>query len=105
MPRRGFYSDRAAVSEGRLLFDIGSAEVNIFSNGPGPGTYQFFRNNGANDFGDFALTEVAVSEPATWAMMLFGVGMIGGEACAARKLDEFPPLRVETNSCGRKIWR
>jgi hypothetical protein len=58
-----------------LLFNIGGFEINIFSNGPGPGTYQFFSNSGANNFGNFTLTEVP--EPATWALMIGGFGLAG----------------------------
>ena len=67
------------VSNGGLLFNIAGDEVNIFSNGPGPATYQFFsRANGA-DFGNFALTQVggAVPEPASWALMIGGFGLAG----------------------------
>ncbi len=63
------------ITNAGLLFDIGGAEINIFSNGPGPGTYQFYDNNGFNDFGNFALTQVP--EPATWGLMLVGCGLAG----------------------------
>jgi hypothetical protein len=63
------------ITNAGLLFDIGGAEINIFSNGPGPGGYQFYNNNSANDLGDFALTQVP--EPATWGLMLVGCGLAG----------------------------
>jgi hypothetical protein len=65
------------ITNNGLLFDIGGAEINIFSNGPGPDTYQFYSNNGANDFGNFALTQASVPEPGAWALMLLGVGLAG----------------------------
>ena len=69
-----------------LFFSVGSYEVNIFSNGPGPGTYSLQSGgNGAlsNEArGDFALTQVAgaVPEAATWAMMVAGFGLVGVSA-------------------------
>ncbi|MGZ3377922.1 MAG: PEPxxWA-CTERM sorting domain-containing protein, partial [Phenylobacterium sp.] len=62
-----------------LLFAIGGDEVNIFSNGPGPQTYQFYVNNGGNDLGNFALSQVGggVPEPAAWALMILGFGGVG----------------------------
>jgi hypothetical protein len=74
------------ITNNGLLFDIGGAEVNIFSNGPGPDTYTIYNNDGDNANGDFALSQVAsVPEPATWAMMLVGVGFAGGAMRASRK--------------------
>ncbi|HEY1925855.1 MAG TPA: PEPxxWA-CTERM sorting domain-containing protein [Caulobacteraceae bacterium] len=61
-----------------LLFDVGSVEANIFSNGPGPGTYEFAVWNGSSygtDLGNFTLTYVP--EPASWACMLVGLGLMG----------------------------
>jgi len=69
-----------------LLFDIAGAEVNIFSNGPGPTTYQFYVNNGANDLGNFAMTAVGgVPEPATWAMSLLGLFAAGAMLRSRRR--------------------
>jgi hypothetical protein len=67
-----------------LLFDIGGSEINIYSNGPGPGTYLFQTNNGgASRFGNFSIS--AVPEPASWAMMLLGMGLVGSAARFSRK--------------------
>jgi hypothetical protein len=65
------------TNNGLLFRDSGTNfEVNIFSNGPGPGTYQYYENTGFNTFGDFTLT--AVPEPATFVMggtaLLAGLG-------------------------------
>ena len=67
-----------------LLFMIGGNEVNIFYD---LGNYELFSNNGIQgatggaggsfEFGTFTLTQAAVPEPATWAMMMLGFGMIG----------------------------
>jgi len=64
------------------LFSVGGYEVNIFSNGPGPGTYSLqSHGNGAYTAearGDFALTQVGgVPEAATWVMMVAGFGLVG----------------------------
>ena len=70
-----------------LLFNIGGNEVNIYSNGPGPGAYEFetWVNSGYSaDYGNFTLSAMAVPEPATWAAMLLGFGLIGA-ALRARK--------------------
>jgi hypothetical protein len=62
-----------------LLFAISGAEINIYSNGPGPGSYTLERNSGAISNGDFALSQIAgtVPEPATWGLMLVGFGGLG----------------------------
>ena len=64
------------------MFLVGGYELNIFSNGPGPGTYSFISyGNGAytaEAHGDFALTQVGgVPEAATWAMMVAGFVLVG----------------------------
>lgn len=67
------------ITNGGLLFNIAGDEVNIYSNGQGPATYQFYsRANGANA-GNFALTQVGggVPEPASWALMIGGFGLAG----------------------------
>ena len=66
-----------SITNGGLLFrDSSGFEVNIFSNGPGPGTYQYYENTGVNTYGNFTLT--AVPEPATFVMggtaLLAGLG-------------------------------
>ena len=68
-----------------LLFKIGGTEVNIFSNGPGPGTYSLDTWAGGYGYqtGNFTLS--AVPEPASWAMMLIGFGLIGSMMRASRK--------------------
>ena len=58
-----FYDDLLMPSQNPLITNAGllfsnSIEINLFSNGPGPGTYQIYGNNGANDKGNFALTQV-----------------------------------------------
>jgi PEP-CTERM motif len=65
------------ITNNGLEFAVGGAEINIFSNGAGPGTYQLYNNNGNNVLGDFALTAGAVPEPANWALMLVGFGSMG----------------------------
>ena len=77
-------SQNPLLSNPGLLFDVGGAEVNIFSNGPGPDTYTLYNNDGANVNGDFALS-AAVPEPATWALMLAGFGLAGAAARTSRK--------------------
>lgn len=66
------------LTSGGLLFSVGGQEVNIFYDA---GTYTLYGQNGLSANGSFALTQVpdapAVPEPATWAMMLMGFGMIG----------------------------
>ena len=63
------------LSNDGLLFDIGGAEINIFSD---TGTYTIYNNNGSHVNGNFSLSEVAaVPEAATWTMMILGFGMIG----------------------------
>ena len=63
-----------------LLFSVGGQEVNIYYDA-GLGSYTLYGQNGLSASGAFALTQVpdapAVPEPATWAMMLMGFGMIG----------------------------
>lgn len=92
-PSGYFYYDDLAlpgqnplITNPGLLFSVGGDEVNIFSNGPGPGTYQFYVNNGANDFGNFALSQISVPEPATWAMTMLGLFGIGAVLRNRRKL-------------------
>ena len=51
------------ILNGGLLFAGGpnagpNPEINIFSNGAGPGTYQYYDNNGGTFLGDFTLTPV-----------------------------------------------
>lgn len=71
------------ITNAGLLFSVGGYEVNIYSNGPGPGTYSLLSyGNGAytpEARGDFALTQVggAVAEPAMWMMMVAGFGLVG----------------------------
>jgi hypothetical protein len=72
-----------------LLFDAGGQEVNIYNSiGPccsaiyTPGSYPKgditagSNNNTGGDAGTFNIS--AAPEPATWAMMFMGIGMIGG---------------------------
>jgi hypothetical protein len=73
------------VTNDGLLFDVGGAEVNIFSNGPGPGTYQIYNNNGSNVLGDFALSPSGIPEPANWALMLVGFGAMGATMRSRRR--------------------
>ena len=68
-----------------LLFDIGGKEVNIFSNGPDPGTTQLYVNNGKNDFGSFLMAQVP--EPSMWAMMMIGFFGIGAMLRSRRKIS------------------
>lgn len=56
-----------------LLFYVGGTELNIFSNGPGPNTYQFYTNTGYNVFGNFSIQ--AVPEPFTVGLGLAAVGL------------------------------
>ncbi len=78
-----------------LLFDAGGQEVNIY-NATGaccsiiyPGVFPNgditagSSNNYGGDAGTFNMT--AVPEPATWALMLFGVGMVGAGLRMARR--------------------
>jgi hypothetical protein len=77
------------VSVYGLLFTGGGLEFNIFSNGPGPGTYQFYADNGQNEYGEFTLT--AVPEPATWAMMILGCVFLGtGIRMRRGKVEQAP---------------
>jgi hypothetical protein len=65
-----------------LLFYVAGREVNIFSNGPGPGTYQFYDQSGYNDFGNFSLSApslVSVPEYGAMSMLLLSIaGLAGG---------------------------
>lgn len=68
------------ITNGGLLFYLGTTEVNIYSNGPGPSTYTLYENNGFNINGNFALTQVsAVPEPASLIGLsgLVAMGLIG----------------------------
>lgn len=74
------------ITGGGLLFNIAGDEDNIFSNGPGPATYQFYSKNSGAISGNFALTAVAggVPEPAAWSLMIGGFGL-GGMALRRRR--------------------
>ena len=61
------------ITNGGLLFSINGVEVNIFSNGPGPGTYEFYENNGFNILGNFSLTPASVPEPSSLILGSFGI--------------------------------
>lgn len=76
------------ITNSGLLFSVGGQEINIFSNGADTGTgsnYQIYSNTGANQTGNFALSEVAVPEPATWGLMLVGFGFAGVALRSSRK--------------------
>jgi hypothetical protein len=73
-----------SITNPGLLFNLGGVEVNIFSNGPGPGTYQFYEYNAStgvqfSTYGTFTLS--AVPEPASLLMSgmagLVGLGIVG----------------------------
>jgi hypothetical protein len=83
-----------------LLFHVGGQEINIY-NGTGgccgivyPGIYPNgdiaagSSNNSGGDAGTFTLS---VPEPATWAMMLLGVTLIGAGLRLTRRQDEIIP--------------
>jgi len=64
-----------------LLFYVAGREVNIFSNGPGPGTYQFYDQSGYNDFGNFSLSApslVSVPEYGAMSMLLLSIATLAG---------------------------
>ena len=63
------------ITNGGLLFGNGTLEFNIFSNGPGPGTYSFYEYNPNGGYvaiatGNFTLT--AVPEPSAVFIASFG---------------------------------
>jgi hypothetical protein len=57
-----------------LLFFVGGTEYNLFSNAPGYSAYVLYNNNGQNEPVTFS---AAIPEPATWAMMILGIGLLG----------------------------
>ena len=71
------------ITNGGLLFDIAGAEVNLFSNGPGPANTQLYVNTGANNYGRLTLS--AAPEPAAWTLMLLGIGGLGAALRSARR--------------------
>jgi hypothetical protein len=58
-------------------------EFNIFSNGPGPNTYQLYANDGANVFGNFFLSETPL--PAALPLFAGGLGIFGLIASSRRR--------------------
>jgi hypothetical protein len=78
------------VTNGGLLFaptgpGASFSEINIFSNGPGPGTYQYYENNGFNNLGNFTLT--AVPLPASAGVGFGMLGVFGGLAAVRKRLS------------------
>jgi hypothetical protein len=81
------------ITNGGFLFTLADGtELNIFSNGPGPGTYTLYENNGFNINGNFALTELAVPEPSTLVLGCLGcvVSLVG--ACVRGRKVASPGL-------------
>ena len=73
-----------SITNGGLLFSIvspgayegGATEINIFSNGPGPGTYLYYANNGFNVYGTFTLTAVPEPSRLVGLIGLCGMGVV-----------------------------
>ncbi|MHB8530984.1 MAG: PEPxxWA-CTERM sorting domain-containing protein [Caulobacteraceae bacterium] len=66
-----------------LLFDVGSTEYNLFNNGGG--VYQLYpARSGAYGAPATGALTTAVPEPATWALMLLGLGLVGAALRGAR---------------------
>jgi hypothetical protein len=84
-----------------IVVDAGGQEINIYNATGGccsvvyPGGFPLGEtlagssNNTGGDHGTFSL--VAIPEPATWAMMLLGAGMIGGGLRMARRKSDTAP--------------
>jgi hypothetical protein len=68
-----------------LLFEVNGQEVNIFSNGPGPGTYQFWDQSGFNDYGNFSLTPAGVPDVPEASTLVLLPGMLAPLAFAVRQ--------------------
>jgi hypothetical protein len=47
---------------------------------------------GGSPFSSVTGSAMAVPEPATWAMMLFGIGMVGGGLRMARRKNDMAPI-------------
>ncbi|MBY0583571.1 MAG: PEPxxWA-CTERM sorting domain-containing protein [Sphingomonas sp.] len=73
-----FPGQNPLVNINGLAFNINGTNINIYSPN-GPSSYAVFDNGStAVTPGNFSLSQVAaVPEPATWAMMIVGFGMIG----------------------------
>jgi hypothetical protein len=77
------------LDNGGLLFDVGNQEINIYNLGggfPNGDIAAGSSNNYGGDQGTFNIS--AVPEPASWAMVLLGVGLIGGGLRVARRNDD-----------------
>jgi hypothetical protein len=91
-PGGPLFADRAGIA-----FEAGGLDYNIFNNGTGGKIYSFCVSNvqltctGGDADGapvaTFTLGGVGTPEPAVWAMMLMGVGMIGCGLRFARRTD------------------
>jgi hypothetical protein len=61
-------------------------EINIFSNGGGPGTWQLYDNAGYNVYGTFSLTDTTPTvTPEPSSLFLLGTGLFGLAFVAFRK--------------------